>query len=157
MLRLMEHAYSVGHELALHDAVILCHDTNLPLPGWALADLAALSEAFIRNEKLGKKRGRHAVPRTEQEQLVSDARCYATVNEWRQRKTDLKKPDRKKLRGEDSFTVAARELHLERETIHKAYYRHRKRVGKGTYYISLLYCQGDYVGYLLHNEVLLGW
>jgi hypothetical protein len=63
------------------------------------------------------------------------------------------------LRGEDAFTAATRELGLrgEGETVRKAYYRHHKRIGKHTYYISLLFCLPDYVAYLVYNEALLGW
>jgi len=150
MLALMKHAFSQGHELALHDAVVLCNESKRPVPAWALAELSRRSLAIARNEKTTKKKGRHASPRTEQEQLVVDAACFAAVNERRE------SWDRK-LRGQDAFTAAADELPLDAESVKKAYYRHRRRVQNRTYYISLAYCLPDYVAYLEHNQALLGW
>lgn len=150
MLVLMEHAFRHRHELALHDAVVLCNENKRPLPAWALAELSRRSLATARNEKLKKKKGRHALPRTEQEQLVVDAACFAAVNERRETR-------HRKLLGQDAYTAAADELHLGAETVKKAYYRHRRRVQNRTYYVSLAYCLPDYVAYLEYNQALLGW
>jgi hypothetical protein len=152
MLKLAKHAFGFGHELALHDAIILCEETKRPLPRWALAELSRRSRAFLSGAKIKKKRGRHARPRTGQDQLVGDARSFAAVNGWR-----LDRKSKDALRGEDVFTVAANELHSDRETVRKAYYRHRDRMKKRAYYVSLAYCAGDLVDYLQHNEELLGW
>ena len=150
MLDLMEHAFRAGHELALHDAIVLCHERKQCLPPWALAELARRSQVVGRGEKAKKRMGRHALPRTEQQQLLSDACCFEKVNECREQWT-------RKLRGEDAFSAASHELNLDKETIRKAYSRHKRRLGKRGYYISLLYCLPDFVGYLEHNEALLGW
>ena len=149
-LELAKRGFGAGHELALHDAIVLCHDMRWPLPRWALAELARRSRAFARGEKPVKKMGRHAVARTEQEQLLEDARCYDAVKKWRENSD-------RKLRGEDAFQAAADELHLSRETVRKAHYRHEKRLKKGHSYISWLYCrERDIVEYLQYNRELLG-
>lgn len=150
MLRLMHRAFEAGHELALHDAIAVCHETKRSLPDWAMAELAKRSRSIARGEKFSKKRGRHAVPSTEQEQLLDDANCHAEVCERRLEQSKFPK-------GEDAFSMAGNTLGRDRETVRKAFRRHRDRVEKGNYYVSWAYCDGDVVKYLQHNQELLGW
>lgn len=135
-LQMAEHAFRHGHELALHDAVVLCSERKRSLPEWVLTELADRSRAFAENRPTRTRRGRHARGATEQQQLVLDARCYHKVRECR----DKNEP---RQRGENCISKAADELGLEYDTAKKRYDRHRKRMGKGTFYISYLYCKGN--------------
>ena len=145
MLVLMEQAFCVGHEFALHDAIVLCHDSKEDLPSWVLVELARRSRAYVRGEKPTKRHGRHSSSRTEQAQLVADARCFRAVNNLRERG----------LTYLEAFEAASEELHLSSEAVTKTYYRHKRRVNAGSYYISMLYMDPDFVGYLLYNDALL--
>jgi hypothetical protein len=79
MLSLMQHAFRAGHELALNDVIVLCHDAKHQLPEWALAELAGRFRAEALGKKLEGKRGRHARPRTKQAELLADAQCYQGI------------------------------------------------------------------------------
>ena len=183
-LHLAEHAFRHGHELALHDAVVLCSERKRPLPDWALTELADRSRAFAESRPTRRRRGRHSRGATEQRQLVLDAQCFHKVRECK----DRNEPRR---RGENCIFKAAEELELEYDTAKKRYDRHRKRIGKSTFYISYLYCKGNLdqfykaqlelppvspshpnldlvpasrdsriqsiVDYLTYNEALFGW
>jgi len=144
ILAVMERAFRAGSELALLDAISFCDETQLPLPGWALRELAQRARAQARGEKVKKKMGRHSFL-GEQRDLLSDARCFELV-------TELREAGPQRRKGEDAFSVAGDELHLNRETVRKAYYRFKK-LKESERYISLLYLQ-DPVGFLIHNSLL---
>jgi hypothetical protein len=155
VLAVMERAFRTGHELALLDCIVFCHgDRDLgrsgqpqTLPDWAFDTLAARARDQANGKKHKRKRRRHELSFTEQEKFVADARCFDLVNELRHQSLVHR-------RGEDAFTAATHELHLDRETVREAYYRaRRKRLARSSNYISLLYLQ-DPLGYLIHNSLL---
>jgi hypothetical protein len=154
VLAVMERAFRTGHEIALLDCIVFCHgDRDLgcsgrpqTLPDWAYDALAARARDQASGKKPKTKRRRHALSFTEQEQFVADARCFEVVNELRHKSLVQR-------RGEDAFTVATYELHLDRETVREVYYRARRRLARGSNYISLLYLQNP-LGYLIHNSHL---
>jgi hypothetical protein len=144
ILAVMERAFRAGSELALLDAISFCEETRLPLPSWSLRELAQRARAQARGEKIKKKMGRHSLL-GEQRDLLSDARCFELV-------TEARKIGSEKLKGDDAFSVAGKELHLSRETVRKAYYRFKKKTASERY-ISLLYLQ-DPVSFLIYNSLL---
>lgn len=147
MLDLMEHAFRAGHELALHDAIVLCHHNKQRLPDWVMAETARRSRSYACGEKPERKRGRHGAPLTKQRELLEDAKRFDAVQ-------DLMAS--RKLFWEAALEVLSKTKPLRGyETLRKSYLRHNKRLKTKTFYVSLLCCQGDYVGYLNHNDYLL--
>jgi len=129
---MMKRAFRADHELALDDAVVLCWFEERVLPHWALDALAARAIGRAHGRKIESRMGRHSHSREQQKQLMADARCFALVNEMRRGRAESR-------RGEDAFTAAGKKLHLDRETLRKAYYRARRRRANRSFYISWLY------------------
>lgn len=122
----MERAFRDGNELALHDAVMCCYESKWPLPDWASK---AFTAHALGEESTQKKMGRHAVPGTEQKQMLDDLFCYETV----------------RLLCEDDFLTwvgafekASEKLCIPADTLRKAYHRTKRRLATGEYYLSYL-------------------
>jgi hypothetical protein len=145
ILDVMEQAFSAGSELALLDAISFCDKEHRPLPSWALTELALRARAQAKGEKIKKKMGRHAFL-GQQADLVFEARCFEWVREFREE-------GHKKERGADAFSRTAAKLHSGDNTVKKAYYRFRSK-RPSQRYISLLYLQDDFVGFLQYNSLL---
>lgn len=126
----MKRAFLAGHELALHDAVVYCHETQQPFPGWAMEALAQRARRSASGERVKKKMGRHASPQEQQRQLLADAYCFEVVNDLRE---DYG------LTWVDAFEKATDEVHLTAEGVRKAYSRAKKRYASKDYYLSYLY------------------
>lgn len=143
---LTERAFRNGHELAFLDVIVFCHESKRPLPAWALDELARRSHLQAHGKyKPKKKRGPHGSLQRQQQDFVTDARRFQAVRDlcdegmkWQDavEKVSLTKP----LRGY--------------ETIRKSYFHHKKRLDRGTHYISLIYLQPDVVAYVIYNREL---
>jgi hypothetical protein len=157
ILAAMERAFRAGHELGLLDCIVFCHEKKRTLPGWAFDALAERARDQATGKKPNRKMGRHALLFSEQDQLHADSQCFMMVNSIRQRHEEKDEdffdkaakelhltPDA--VRG-DVFAVAARVFDLDRETVRKAYYRVRKKLASGSYYLSYLYRQ-DPAGFM---------
>ena len=129
----MERAFRAGHELALHDALVYCHETKQPLPGWAIEGLAKRSRQAVSGEKVKKKMGRHASPLEQQRQLLADAYCFGFVQELHA----------SGLSWVQAFEEATDELELSAEAIRKAYGRAKRRLDSNDYYLSYQYLQNE--------------
>lgn len=148
VLDVMGNAFYEGHDLALHDAVVSCYQNKKRLPDWVREELYNRSLAVGRGEKPKKRMGRHAQSVEQQKQIVSDAQCFEAVNELRGNKT---------LTSDGLYMEAGRKVHASKETVRKAYARHKHRVDSGKYYVSLVHLGSDYVEFLHLNSDLLRW
>ena len=125
----MERAFRAGNDLALHDAVVYCHEAKQPVPSWAMEGLAKRSRQAASGEKVKKKMGRHASPLEQQRQLLADAYCFEFATELHDRG----------LSWTDAFEKSTEEVHLSAQAIKKAYGRAKKRLASKDYYLSYLY------------------
>jgi hypothetical protein len=129
----MERAFRAGHDLALHDAVLYCHETKQPLPNWVMEGLAKRSRQAVSGEKVKKKMGRHASPLEQQRQLLADAYCFEAVSELHDQG----------LSWVQAFEEATDELEVSAEAIRKAYSRAKKRLNSNDYYLSYQYLRTE--------------
>jgi hypothetical protein len=129
----MERAFRTGNDLALHDAVVYCHEAKITPPGWVMAGLAKRSLQWVSGEKPKKKMGRHSSPLEEQRQLLADAYCFAVVKDLHDHG----------LSWTDSCEKAGQEVHLSTEAVRKAYSRAKKRLDRNNYYLSYQYLRNE--------------
>jgi hypothetical protein len=129
----MERAFRAGHELALHDAVVYCHESKQPPPNWVMEALAQQARQSARGAKPKKKMGRHASPLEQQRQLLADAYCFEFVQELHV----------SGLSWERAFAKTGDEVHLSAEAVRKAYSRAKKRFANKDYYLSYLHLRTE--------------
>jgi hypothetical protein len=140
-LVLAERAFRAGHELALYDAIVIGGQDEQPLPKWVIAAVEERGRLLALGQKPKKKLGRHSSARAEQEQIIDDCRTVNVIAGLR---------EEGRLQLDEAIERATDHLNRSPEAIHKAYYRHKRRIASGNYYVSFL-SLGDIVEYTSFN------